>query len=122
MGLASENNIKSPSTYGKEAYQKYRKKEKHRHQSRPLGQNYKQKRTKIVTDIHYETIIAQLLKELRFPAKKEKIIQFILENKSSSVSRVQTVDILSLMQQIQEKKYKTVAELTEAVDLLQDIS
>ena len=122
MDLASENNIKSPSTYGKEAYQKYRKREKHRQQSRPLGQNYKQKRTKIVTDIHYATIIAQLLKELQFPASKEKIIQFILENKSSTVSRVQTVDVLSLVQQIQEKEYKTVAELTKAVDLLQDIS
>jgi hypothetical protein len=83
--------------------------------------NYKQKRTKIVTDIHYATILAQLLKDLHFPANKEKILQFILENKSTSITRSQNTDILSLVQGVQEKEYKSVADLARVIDLLQDI-
>ena len=34
---ASENNITSPTTYGKEAYETYRKKEKHSKKERKMG-------------------------------------------------------------------------------------
>ena len=122
--LASDNNTISPSTYGKKAYAKYRKKERYKEQSRStLGRNYHQRRTKIVTDTHYAKIVAQLLKELQFPADKNEIIDFILNIKFPTViSREQAVDVLSLIQQAQEKKYKTVADVTEAIELLQDIS
>jgi hypothetical protein len=119
MPLASDNNLESPSNYGKEAYKKYRKKEKQR--SKTLGPHYKQKRTKIVSDTYYVTVLAHLLKDLKFPASKEKIIQYIIGDESSSVSGVQSVDILSIVQGVQEKDYKTVSELAKAVELVHDI-
>jgi hypothetical protein len=121
--LASiDDNIESPTTYGKEAYKNYRRKEKLKEESGTIGGSYSQRRTKVVTNARYATIIAQLLKDMQFPAKKTEIITYILQNRSSSVSRTQATDALSLIQQVQEKEYKTMADLTDAVGLLKDIS
>ena len=66
---------------------------------------------------------AQLLKNLKFPTNKNKIINYLTDNKSShEIPREQTVDALSLLQQLPEKHYSSVSEVTEAIDLLQDIS
>jgi hypothetical protein len=73
-------------------------------------------------DAHYAAIMAQLLKGLKFPKNKAEIIQFILQNRSPSISRTQTTDVLSLIQQVQEREYKTVADLTDAVGLLRDLT
>jgi hypothetical protein len=119
---ASETNIKSPTTYGKEAYESYRKKEKHREKAKEEW-NFGQKKTKVVSDLQYATIIAQLLKNLKFPTNKNKIINYLTDYKSShEIPREQTVDALSLLQQLPEKHYSSVSEVTEAIDLLQDIS
>jgi Protein of unknown function (DUF2795) len=119
---SSDDNTESPSTYGREAYRDYRRKVKLKEESGTLGGGYSQKRTKIVMDADYASILAKLLKDLRFPVNKAEIIQFILNSRSSSISRTQTTDVLSLIQQIQERDYKTVADLTDAVGLLKDIS
>jgi hypothetical protein len=117
---STDDNIESPTTYGKDAYKKYRKKEKLKEEAGTLGGSYGQKRTKIVTDEHYATTIAGLLKDTKFPANKPEIIQFILKSRSRSVSRTEATDILSLIQQVQERKYKSVADLIDAVGLLED--
>jgi hypothetical protein len=119
---SNDDNIESPTTYGKDAYKKYRKKEKLKAEAGTLGGSYRQRRTKIVMDEHYASIIAQLLKDLKFPANKPEIIEYILKSRSRAISRTQAIDVLSLIQQVQEREYKTVADLTEAVGLLKDIS
>lgn len=121
--LSSEdNNIESPTTYGKEAYKNYRKKEKLKEKAGTLGGSYGQKITKVVMNARYATLMAQLLKDMQFPAKKTEIINYIIQNRSSTVSRTRATDALSLIQQVQEKEYKTVAELTDAAGLLKDVS
>ena len=60
-----------------------------------------QTRTKTINDFPYAAAIAQVLKDLEFPADKEKIINFIL-------------------QQIEEKKqYNNIADITKAAGLVQ---
>jgi hypothetical protein len=92
---SKDDNIESPTTYGKEAYKNYRRKEKLKEESVTLGGSYSQRRTKVVTNARYATIIAQLLKDMQFPAKKTEIIEFMLQNRSSPVSRTQATDARS---------------------------
>jgi hypothetical protein len=121
--LASEDNVKSPSTYGKDAYEKYRIRHKSRKQKNNLVQNYNQKRTKKVADTGYTITLAQIFRQIKFPANKSQLVQFLLQTKPSKDPLVESADdILSLIQQIEEKKYKTIAEVARAVDLIRDIS
>jgi hypothetical protein len=129
---ASKENVKSPSTYGKEAYEEYRKKEKKKNRTNPdiasknserqITDNvtrqdmlHGQKRTKIVSDFRYATVIAQLLKDFDFPAHKNTIIQYILDQESESIN---SREVLSLLQQIQEKYYKNVSDIMQSLDLV----
>jgi Protein of unknown function (DUF2795) len=129
---ASKENVKSPSTYGKEAYEEYRKKEKKKNRTNPdiasknserqITDNvtrqdmlHGQKRTKIVSDFRYATVIAQLLKDFDFPAHKNTIIQYILDQESESIN---SREVLSLLQQIQEKYYKNVNDIMQSLDLV----
>lgn len=136
---ASEENVKSPTTYGKEAYEEYRKKEKKKNKTDPDKANkYSerqirnnvsrqdklpgQKRTKIVSDFRYAALIAQLLKNLDFPAHKNRIIQFTLDQDSESIDSSQIREMLSLLQQIQEKHYKNVSDIIQALDLVREVT
>ena len=104
---STDDNIESPTTYGKDAYKKYRKKEKLKGEAGTLGGSYRQRRTKIVMDVHYASVIAQLLKNLKFPSHKPEIIEYILKSRSRSVPRAEATDVLSLIQLVQEKEYQT---------------
>jgi hypothetical protein len=117
---SNDSNTESPSSYGKEAYKEYRKKEKLKEESGTLGNRYFQKRSKIVLDKNYARSVAQILKDLRFPANKERLIQFMLDRHTSRSNEV--TDVLSLIQQVQEKEYKSVADLIDAIGLLKDVS
>jgi len=134
---ASDENVKSPSTYGKEAYEEYRKKEKKENKTNPDKANkYSerqirdnvsrqdklpgQKSTKIVNDFTYTTVIAQLLKNLDFPAHKNTIIQFAIDQDSESIDSSQIREMLSLLQQLQEKYYKNVSDIIQALDLVRE--
>ena len=75
-----------------------------------------QKRTKIVSDFRYPVVIAQFLKNLDFPAHKNTIIQFILDKDSEDSSQIR--EMLSLLQQIQERYYKNVNDIIDALDLV----
>ena len=117
----------SPST---EAYEGYRKKEKkkknkieHKYSENQIRDSViqqdklpGQKRTKIVSDYMYPVVIAQFLKNLEFPAHKNTIIQFILDKDSEDSSQIR--EMLSLLQQIQEKYYKNVSDIIDALDLV----
>jgi hypothetical protein len=122
----------SPST---EAYEGYRKKEKKKNkiehkrankysekQIRDIATQQDklpgQKRTKIVSDFRYPVVIAQFLKNLEFPAHKNTIIQFTLDKDSESIDSSQIREMLSLLQQIQEKYYKNVSDIIDALDLV----
>src|ERR671927_111691 len=58
-------------------------------------------RTKTVNDFRYTAAIAQVLKDLEFPADKEKIINFLLQQQSKDP---QSRELLSILQQIEEKR------------------
>jgi hypothetical protein len=118
----------SPST---EAYEGYRKKEKkknkieHKYSEKQIRDTVTQqdklpgqKRTKTVSDYRYPVVIAQFLKNLEFPAHKNTIIQFTLDKDSESIDSSQIREMLSLLQQIQEKYYKNVSEIIDALDLV----
>ncbi len=124
----------SPST---EAYEEYRKKEKKKNKTvshkanqyseRQIRDNARrqdklpgQKRTKIVSDFTYTTVIAQLLKNLDFPAHKNTIIQFAIGQDSETIDSSQIREMLSLLQQIQEKHYKNVSDIIQALDLVRE--
>ena len=120
----------APST---DAYEGYRKKEKKKNKiehKRAIKYSEKQirdtvtqqdklpgqKRTKIVSDYRYPVVIAQFLKNLEFPADKNTIIQFILDKDSEDSSQIR--EMLSLLQQIQEKYYKNIGDIIDALDLV----
>ncbi|HEX9319956.1 MAG TPA: DUF2795 domain-containing protein [Nitrososphaeraceae archaeon] len=84
------------------------------------GKGSGRRRTKFVLHVNYATTLALLLKDLKFPANKEKIIAFLLE--ARSLPRTRITEALSLVQQIEEKMYKNVAEVVYAIDLVRDIS
>jgi hypothetical protein len=73
-------------------------------------------RSKTVNDFPYVAAIAQVLKDLEFPADKEKIIKFLQQQSKNPQSR----EILSILQQIEEKrKYNNIADITKAARLVE---
>jgi hypothetical protein len=55
--------------------------------------------------------LRQMLKDLDFPASKDKIIQFVQNKEPSS-------DILSSLQLIEDKQYQNVSDVTKAAGLV----
>ena len=75
-----------------------------------------QTRTKTINDFPYAAAIAQVLKDLEFPADKEKIISFLQQQSKNPQSR----EILSILQQIEEKReYNNIADITKAARLVE---
>ena len=76
-----------------------------------------QTRTKTINDFPYAAAIAQVLKDLKFPADKKKIINFVLQQQTKDP---QSREILSVLQQIEEKRqYNNIADITKAARLVQ---
>ena len=55
--------------------------------------------------------LGQILKDLEFPANKDKIIKFLK-------SYVTDKEILNKLEKIKDKEYKNVAEITHETDLV----
>jgi Protein of unknown function (DUF2795) len=55
--------------------------------------------------------LGQILKDLDFPANKDKIIKFVKAN-------VTNKEILDKLEKIKDKEYKNVAEITHETDLV----
>jgi|ERR671931_676612 hypothetical protein len=84
-----------------------------RKQSRIKGEA----RSKTINDFPYAAAIAQVLKDLEFPADKEKIIEFVQKQQSKNP---QSREVLSILQQIEEEKqYKNVADVTKSSGLVE---
>src|ERR687888_423709 len=74
-------------------------------------------RSKTINDFPYAAAIAQMLKELEFPAEKEKIIKFLEEQQSKNP---QSREILSILQQIEEKReYNNIEDITNAAGFVE---
>src|SRR5919108_6078240 len=73
-------------------------------------------RSKTINDFPYAAAIAQVLKDLEFPTYKEKIIEFIQKQQSKNP---QSREILSILQQIEEKQYKNVSDVTKSSALVE---
>jgi hypothetical protein len=74
-------------------------------------------RNKTINDFPSTAAIAQVLKDLEFPADKEKIIKFLQEQQSKNL---QSREILSILQQIEEKReFNNIADITKAARLVE---
>ncbi|MFL6455438.1 MAG: DUF2795 domain-containing protein, partial [Nitrososphaeraceae archaeon] len=74
-------------------------------------------RSKTVNDFPYTAAIARVLRDLEFPADKEKIISFLQQQQSKNP---QSREILSILQQIEEKReYNNIADITKAASLVE---
>jgi DNA-binding PadR family transcriptional regulator len=60
--------------------------------------------------------LAQLLKDLEFPADKSKIVKFIQQKKTNDPKSNQ---LLPVLDKIEEKQYQNVADITVSAKLVQ---
>ncbi|HKG88635.1 MAG TPA: DUF2795 domain-containing protein [Nitrososphaeraceae archaeon] len=74
------------------------------------------KRSKTINDMPNTAALAQLLKDLEFPADKSKIVKFIQQNKTNDPKSNQ---ILPVLAKIEEKQYQNVADITVSAKLVQ---
>ena len=72
-------------------------------------------RVKTISDIPKTAALGQILKDLKFPADKNTILQFI-ENSSDPQSN--DAEILSIIKKINNMLYKNVAEVIKACNLV----
>ena len=65
-----------------------------------------------VKDYPKAAAIAQVLKDLQFPADKKQIVEYVER------ARPQSEEILSDIQRIEDKQYANVSDVTRAVGLI----
>jgi hypothetical protein len=73
-------------------------------------------RDKTINDIPNTAALAQVLKDLDFPADKNRIVEFVQQKKSNDPKSNQ---ILPILEKIEEKQYQKVADVTLAAKLIQ---
>ena len=76
----------------------------------------KGRRSKTINDMPSTAALAQLLKDLEFPADKSKIVKFIQQKKTNDPKSNQ---ILPILNKIEEKQYQNVADITLSAKLVQ---
>ena len=62
--------------------------------------------------------IGQILKDMEFPADKNKILQYVQQRQSASADNHENKDILSKLQNMEDKQYQNVSEVTKAAGLV----
>src|ERR671916_963696 len=62
--------------------------------------------------------IGQILKDMDFPADKNKIISFARQLQSSAHGNKNKQDILSALQNLEEREYKNVSDVTTALGMV----
>jgi glycerol dehydrogenase-like iron-containing ADH family enzyme len=72
-----------------------------------------QRRDKTVSDFPQAAALAQVLKDLDFPADKGAIIRFVEQS-----NRPERNEVLPLVQRINERQYQNVSEVAEATRLV----
>ena len=74
------------------------------------------RRSKTINDMPNTAALAQLLKDLEFPADKSKIVKFIQQKKTNDPKSNQ---LLPVLDKIEEKQYQNVADITLSAKLVQ---
>jgi hypothetical protein len=74
------------------------------------------KRSKTINDMPSAAALAQILKDLEFPANKSKIVEFIRQKK---INDPKSNRILPILDKIEEKQYQNVADITISAKLVQ---
>ncbi|HKG87348.1 MAG TPA: DUF2795 domain-containing protein [Nitrososphaeraceae archaeon] len=74
------------------------------------------RRSKTINDMPNTAALAQLLKDLEFPADKSKIVEFIQQKRTNDPKSNQ---ILPVLDKIEEKQYQNVADITLSAKLVQ---
>jgi hypothetical protein len=62
--------------------------------------------------------IGQILKDMDFPADKNKIISFVRQQQGSAASTKNTDDISSALQNLEDREYKNVSDVTTALGMV----
>jgi hypothetical protein len=73
-----------------------------------------EQRDKTVSDFPQAAALAQLLKDLDFPADRGTIVRFLEQS-----SRPERNEVLPVVQKIGERRYQNVSEVAEAARLVQ---
>jgi hypothetical protein len=73
-----------------------------------------EQREKTVSDFPQAAALAQVLKDLKFPADKGAIIRFVEQS-----NRPEGNEVMPLVQRINERQYQNVSEVAEAARLVQ---
>jgi Protein of unknown function (DUF2795) len=73
-----------------------------------------EQREKTVSDFPQAATLAQVLKDLEFPADKGAIIRFVERS-----NRPERNEVMPLVQTIDERQYQNVSEVAEAARLVQ---
>jgi Protein of unknown function (DUF2795) len=76
-----------------------------------------ERRNKIINDFPNTVTVAQILKDLDFPANKNKIIEFVYQQ--IELDKPEGQQILPILQKIEEKQYHKVADVTLAAKLVE---
>jgi Protein of unknown function (DUF2795) len=76
-----------------------------------------QRKEIVVNDYAKAATLSQFLKDLGFPANKDKIVQFVQEQQKL-LTNSENQDILSLLKKIEDKQYQNVFEVTNAAGLV----
>ncbi|HZE77503.1 MAG TPA: DUF2795 domain-containing protein [Nitrososphaeraceae archaeon] len=76
-----------------------------------------QRKEIVVNDYAKAATLSQFLKDLGFPANKDKIVQFVQEQQKL-LNNSENQDILSLLKKIEDKQYQNVFEVTNAAGLV----
>jgi Protein of unknown function (DUF2795) len=62
--------------------------------------------------------IGQILKDMDFPADKNKIVSFARQQQGSGENTKNKQDILSALQNLEEREYKNVSDVTTALGMV----
>jgi len=76
-----------------------------------------QRKEIVVNDYAKAATLSQFLKDLGFPANKDKIVQFVQEQQKL-LNNSENQEILSLLEKIEDKQYQNVFEVTNAAGLV----
>ena len=76
-----------------------------------------QSRSKTINDFPYAAAIGRTLKSLEFPANKDKILQYLQQKQSTNP---ESNEVLSILQQIEEREYSNVADIAKATGLVEE--
>ncbi len=74
-----------------------------------------QRREQTVTDLPRAAAVGQALKDLRFPADKNRIVQFVKEQSNSNPD---CKKMAPLLDKIEDRQYQNVSDITKAVGLV----